>query len=249
MIINNNEMMQLFNTEALAGMKSLPSSSIDLVLTDPPYGIASSKLTKKGGKIVSTNEAWGNDFQDQWKDIAEYWEWFKPFVTEMDRVMKDGASMVLFLDRKYTGFITYLIETQFELNFKNKLYFKKKNPLPSFRKVTWRSSIEECIVFSKGKQKTFNFGEQSEMTQVFEGAIGKKKTKHPTEKYEWMIDPIIKVLSNEGDMILDCFAGSGTTLIQANRQNRKSIGFENNTSFYEMASYRIFIEKEMDTPF
>lgn len=244
MNINMNEQIQLINTEALAGMKNIPSSSIDLVLTDPPYGIANaSKLTKIGSKIVSTNEAWGNDFKDEWKDISEYWEWFKPFVIEMDRVMKDGASMVLFLDRKYTGFITYLIETQFNLNFKNKLYFKKRNPLPSFRKNNFRSSVEEAIIFSKGKQKTFNFGQQSDMTQVFEGAIGKKKTKHPTEKYSWMIEPLIKILSNSGDTVLDCFAGSGTTLIEAMKQDRKAIGFEQNTKFFEMAEHRVAQEQ------
>ena len=169
-----NETSYLLNMDALEGMKNIPSQSVDLVLTDPPYGIANaSKITKVRGKIVSTNEAWGNDFQDAWADVDAYWEWLKPFVAEMERVMKDGSTMVLFLDRKYTGLITYFIEKQFGLNFKNKVYFKKKNPMPSIRKNGFRSSIEEAIIFCKGKQKTFNFGEQADMTQVFEGAIGK----------------------------------------------------------------------------
>lgn len=57
------------NLDSLVGMKNLPDSCIDLVLTDPPYGIASKgKLTKSGGKIVSTSQAWGNDFQDAWEE-------------------------------------------------------------------------------------------------------------------------------------------------------------------------------------
>jgi len=237
--MNMNETSYLLNMDALAGMKNIPEKSVDLIVTDPPYGIASaSKLTKKGSKIVSTNQAWGEDFQDAWADVDAYWEWLKPFVTEIERVMKDGATMVMFLDRKYTGLITYFIEKQYGLNFKNKVYFKKVNPLPSFRKNNFRSSIEEAIIFSKGKQKTFNFGEQSAMTQVFEGPIGKKKTKHPTEKYSWMIEPMVRIFSQPNDVILDPFAGSGSTMIHALKQDRRSIGFEKNTEFFEMAKAR-----------
>lgn len=246
----------LLNLNSLVGMKSMPEASVDLVLTDPPYGIAdASKLTKSSGKIVSTNEAWGNDFQDSWANVEEYWNWFKPFVAEMDRVMKDGATMILFLDRKYTGYITFMIEKEFGMTFKNKVYFKKKNPMPSIRKNNYRSSVEEAIWFSKGKPNTFNFGEQSEMTQVYEGSIGKKKTKHPTEKYTWMVEPLIKNHSKPGDVILDPFSGSGATLMNAIKMGRQAIGFEMNTGFYEMAKaqaeaaeYEVIYEPQANEP-
>lgn len=246
----------LLNMNSLIGMKNMPEASVDLVLTDPPYGIAdASKLTKSNGKFVSTNEAWGNDFQDAWANVEDYWNWFKPFVEEMNRVMKDGASLILFLDRKYTGYIVYMIEKEFGLTFKNKVYFSKKNPVPSMRKVNYRSKIEEAIWFSKGKPNTFNFGEQSEMTQVYEGPIGKKKTKHPTEKYTWMIEPLIKNHSKPGDVILDPFSGSGATLMNAIKMGRNAIGFEMNTSFHEMAKlqaetaqYEVIYEPQANEP-
>ena len=250
---NNN---YLFNIDSLNGMKNMQASTVDLVLTDPPYGIAdSAKLTKVGNKFVSTIDAWGNDFQDAWANVEDYWNWFKPFVAEMNRVMKDGASMILFLDRKYTGYIVYMIEKEFGLTFKNKVYFSKKNPVPSMRKVNYRSKIEEAIWFSKGKPKTFNFGEQSEMTQVYEGPIGKKKTKHPTEKYSWMLEPLIKNHSKLGDMILDPFSGSGATLMNAIKMERNAIGFEMNTGFYQMAKaqaedaeYEVIYEPQANEP-
>lgn len=240
-----NEQNYLLNIDSTLGLANIPDGYVDLVLTDPPYGIAdASKLTKVGNKIVSTNQAWGNDFQDAWKNIDEYWEWLKPFIAQFERVMTDGGSMILFLDRKYTGLLTHYIETQFELNFKNKIYFSKKNCLPSFRKSNYRSRVEEAVWFTKGKQHTFNFGEQCDMTQVYEGPIGKKKTKHPTEKYSWMIEPLIKNHSNgatddyAGDVVLDAFAGSGSTLVHAIKSGRRAIGFEKNTAFFEMARER-----------
>lgn len=242
--MNMNEQSYLLNIDSNLGLKELSSDFVDLVLTDPPYGIADkSKLTKVGGRIVSTNEAWGEQFKDTWANVDEYYEWLKPFITEFVRVLKDNGSLILFLDRKYTGLITYYLERDFDLNFKNKIYFKKVNPLPSMRKNNYRSSIEECVWLTKGKQCCFNFGEQSDMTQVYEGAIGRKKTKHPTEKYQWMIEPLIKNHTKPGDIVLDAFAGSGTTLTVAKQNNRHAIGFEMNKDFYQMAKDRCIKEQ------
>jgi site-specific DNA-methyltransferase (adenine-specific) len=235
---------KLHNLDGQAGLATVPSNFVDLVLTDPPYGIAdNSKLTKKGSKIVTTSQAWGSDFQDSWVNIDDYYQWLKPFIAEFVRVLKDNGSMILFLDRKYTGLIVHYLERDFDLNFKNKMYFKKLNAVPSIRKVNYRSSIEECVFLTKGKQYTFNFGEQKDMTQVFEGPIGRKKTKHPTEKYSWMIEPLIKIHSKEGDVVLDAFAGSATTLVLAKKHNRHAIGFEKNPAMYEMAKARIEAEQ------
>ena len=234
----------LSNLDGQAGLATVPSNFVDLVLTDPPYGIAdSSKLTKKGGKIVTTSQAWGADFQDQWATIDDYYQWLKPFIAEFVRVLKDNGSMILFLDRKYTGLIIHYLERDFALNFKNKIYFSKLNPIPSIRKVNYRSKIEEAVFFTKGKQYTFNFGEQKDMTQVYEGPIGRKKTKHPTEKYGWMIEPLIRNHTKPGDIVLDAFAGSATTLVIAKQHDRHAIGFEKSPAMYEMAKARIEAEQ------
>lgn len=239
-------MITLKNECSLKAMKSIKDNSIDLVLTDPPYNIGSKKkFTKKGGKLVSTAEAWGNDFKDEWNNFEEYWAFLKPFIIEMKRVVKDTGNIVLFLDRKYTGHIVYLIEKELNLQFKNKLYFEKSNPTPSRFKRNFLSSVEEAVWFRKpNKDKkvlnTFNFGKHSEMAQVHRGAAGNlKKTLHPCEKYEWMLEPLIKALSNEGDTILDPFAGSGAVLRMARKMNRKSIGFEKSKTFYKMACQQL----------
>lgn len=240
----NKSKNYFYNIDGNAGLASVPTSSVDLVLTDPPYGIANAaKLTKKGDKVVSTQEAWGADFQDSWTTIDEYYQWLKPFIAQFVRVMKENGSMILFLDRKYTGLITHYLERDFDLNFKNKIYFKKKNPLPSIRKNNYRSTIEEAVWFTKGKQYTFNFSAQADMLQVYEGPIGRKKTAHPTEKYGWMIEPLIKNHTKPGDVVLDAFAGSATTLVVAKKHDRNAIGFEMNTQFYTMAKARIEAEQ------
>ena len=237
------------NLDGKAGLASVPDNFVDLVLTDPPYGIAdSAKLTKTKGQIVSTQEAWGNDFQDSWDNVEHYYEWIKPFITEFVRVMKDNGSLILFLDRKYTGLIIRNLEKHFDLNFKNKIYFKKKNPVPSIRKNNYRSTIEEAVWFIKGKQFVFNFGAQADMLQFYEGSIGRKKTQLPTEKYRWMIEPLIKNHTRPGDVVLDSFAGSATTLVVAKQHACHVIGFEKDSRFYEMAKARLE-EEQLDLAF
>lgn len=230
----------LAHGDGQVALAEVPSNSVDLVLTDPPYGIANSaKLTKIKDKVVSTQQAWGNDFTDSWATIEEYYDWFKPFIAQFVRVLKDNGSLILFLDRKYTGLIVHYLERDFKLNFKNKIYFKKKNPLPSIRKNNYRSTVEEAVWFTKGKQYTFNFGPQADMVQFYEGPIGRKKTEHPTEKYGWMIEPLIKNHTCPGDVVLDAFAGSATTLVLAKKHGCHAIGFEKDSRFYEMARARI----------
>lgn len=169
-------LITLQNNCSLAGMQQLAANSVDLVLTDPPYGIADKgKLTKVGNKFVSNADAWGKDFQDAWPNIDAYYDWFKPFVAEMVRVTKDTGSIILFLDRKYTGLIAHYLERDFGLHFKNKIYFHKNNPLPHLRKNNYRSGIEEAIWFTKGKKYDFNFGPQPEMVQVYKGNIGRHR--------------------------------------------------------------------------
>ena len=62
------------NVNGLNGLATVPSNFVDLVLSDPPYGIADrAKLTKKGSKIVTTSQAWGGDFKDSWANIDDYY--------------------------------------------------------------------------------------------------------------------------------------------------------------------------------
>lgn len=238
--MNISEQNYLHNLDGKIGLAGVPSNFVDLVLTDPPYGIADgAKLTKTKGQIVSTKQAWGNEFQDRWEHIEDYYQWLKPFIEQFVRVLKDDGSLILFLDRKYTGLIAHYLEEDFDLNFKNKVYFKKRNPVPSIRKNNYRSTIEEAVWFTKGRQYTFNFGAQSDMVQIYEGAIGRKQTQHPTEKYGWMIEPLIRNHTKPGDVVLDAFAGSATTLLVAKQQGRNAIGFEKDSRFFQMAKTRL----------
>ncbi len=67
----------------------------------------------------------------------------------------------------------------------------------------------------------------------------KERVQHPTQKPLQLMDRIINIFSNENDVVLDCFAGSGSTIISAINNNRKFIGFENNEEYFEIIKSRV----------
>lgn len=69
--------------------------------------------------------------------------------------------------------------------------------------------------------------------------MGKERTAHPTQKNLALMENIIKVHTNENDIILDPFMGSGTTGVAALRLNRKFIGIERNPEYFEIAKNRL----------
>ena len=232
----------LYCGDCLKIMERIPSESIDLVLTDPPYNIAdNNKLTKAESKIKSNKDAWGDKFNDEWDSVEEYSVWLLEVIEQISHVLKETGNFISFFDRAYTGLFIYKIESETNFKFRNKLYFEKNNPLPHFRKNNYRSCIEEAIWFTKthGGDYYINFISQEKMKQIFKGNIGKKLTKHPTEKYDWMIKPIIERHSKKDDLVLDPFLGSGTTAVVCEQLNRRWIGIEINMEYCDMVKKRI----------
>lgn len=217
--------------------QSFPKESFDLLIFDLPYNIGdSTKLTMQGNTIISNKDAWCDKFDDNMKE-GDLFNFIESVGQMSKRLLKKKGSLFIFFDR-YRPYFLYPLYEKFTI--RNKLIFEKINPLPHFRKNNYRSSYEECYWFSNEKYN-INFLSQSKMKNVFRGSIGgcEKQTKHPTEKYEWMISPIILRHSNEGDLIGDFFMGSGTTCVTAKKLRRKYIGIELNEEFYTMAKKRL----------
>jgi DNA modification methylase len=238
-VLGDKMSIDFYNEDCFGLIPKLHGFDIELILTDPPYNIANkTKLTVVGNKGMSTQQAWGNQFNDSWDNIDQYKTWLIDFVIQAIPCMSQTGSLIMFLDRNYTGLFIYEIE-KLGLIFRNKIYFEKLNPLPHFRKNNYRSTMEEAIWFTKGDKYTFNFGEQSDMKQVFRGNIGKKETKHPTEKYLWMIKPLIERHSNINDLIFDPFAGSASVGVACRELQRNFIGCELNNNFWEQGNQRL----------
>ena len=202
----------IYNEDCLGGMKKLPDNSIDLVLTDPPYGIDIAKSGTVGGG--SYRGATTNFEISNWDNKIPPKEYFD----EMFRVSKNQ----IIWGGNY--FIDYLEPTRCML------IWYKRNGLPE------RTFADAEIAWTSFDKNT------KVIDVRWDGFIRdskEKKYKHPTQKALKVFEYCIKNYSSKGDIILDPFIGSGTTAVASLSLNRKFIGYEINKKYYNIALKRI----------
>ena len=126
------------------------------------------------------------------------------------------------------------------------LIWVKDNPMPSVKKTTFRSAYEMGLWLvndgaSFAQPKTFNFLTQARMRNVMSYLIGRdgyKRTQHPTEKPELLTRRLIEIFTNEDDIVLDNFAGGGTTGVAAFKAGRNAISIEREANYITMIKKR-----------
>lgn len=222
-------MIELFTKDCLSFLKDIKDNSIDLILVDPPYNI--SKLndnrdrSKLNSPIMRRESPLKYDFGD-WdnKTRGEFLEFTKSWLKECCRVLKENGTIISFFNKEDISLLGWEAKN-FGVRTRTIFTWCKSNPVPSFRKVNYLSATEFIWIGSKGKW-TFNFKMQKEMKNFMITANGSsyKESKHPTEKPLSLIKHLIEIHSNKGDLVLDCFMGSGTTPIACEELGRNFIG-------------------------
>lgn len=222
---------ELYFEDCLIGLPKIESESIDFILTDFPYDLSGkNKISKKKGKVIRSFGGW-----DRLKDKDNFY--FQVY-RELIRVLKTNATLVAFMDRKDIGYYIRLLERP--LTYFNTYYLFKNQPIPHFNKNNFRSGVEEALIMIKGKKpKIFNFLHQSKMKNYFRYNNTIHLTEHPTEKPLGMLKTLIQIFTNEYNTVLDCFLGSGNTLIGCLQLKRKCIGFENDEKYYKAIMKRL----------
>jgi site-specific DNA-methyltransferase (adenine-specific) len=206
----------LYNEDCLLGMQRLPDGSVDMILTDIPYGVVSRpsggihKLDKGTADVVSFTLA----------DLAG----------RLARACK--GSVYIFCSTEQVSELRALMVSH---GFTTRLgIWEKTNPCPMNGQHLWLSSIE-CCVFARRSKAVFN--EHCE-SPVWRFPNGSSKI-HPTQKPAALFERLILASSNPGDLILDPCMGSGTTAIACLDTGRHYIGFEKDPGYFAIAQKRI----------
>lgn len=215
----------LFNGDCLEVMKGIPDGSVDLVLTDPPYNIARD-----------------NNFHTMGRAGIDFGEWDKGFdlfsyIDEVYRVLDRNGSFIVFNDWKNLGDIVKHAE---KLGFvtKDMLRLEKTNPMPRNRDRRYITDYECAIWFTMPKAKWI-FNRQDDKYQRPKFVHSVDKGLHPTQKSLKLMEELVKIHSNENQVVLDCFMGSGTTGVACKNLNRKFIGIELDKAYFNTAKDRI----------
>ena len=117
------------------------------------------------------------------------------------------------------------------------LVWEKTNPTPSIRKKTWRQSTE--LIIHAHNKDDYNFIDQNYNRNVLkENTCSHETLPHPTQKPIKLIKKVVEIISNKDDLILDPFAGSGTTAIACHDLKRNFICIEKEPEYHAIATKR-----------
>jgi site-specific DNA-methyltransferase (adenine-specific) len=223
------ELNKIYLNNCIDEMKKLPEQCIDLIVTDPPYKVVSRGSVGKNVKARPKGVLERNDGKLFNHTNIKISDW----MPEIYRLLKQDSHCYIFTNS--LNLKEMLIESE-KAKFKlhNILVWEKNNCTPS---QFYMKNCEYVLFLRKGKAKWINDIGGSKTVHKFNNIIGNKI--HPTEKPIDLLEFYIANSSNENDIVLDPFMGSGATAIASINLKRKYIGFEIDEEYYKIAEERI----------
>lgn len=226
----------LYCGDCLEVIKGFPKGVADLILTDPPYQISKNHNfnTMPDRKNKRTGTYFGS-----W-DVFNIENWAK-----ITPVLSNNGSIISFMShQQYKDFVDVMNKANIEI--KDRLIWEKTNPFPRNRDRRYIPNIELFVWdVKKGGKWVFNRQNEKYETCVFRfpsESGARFKRYHPTQKPLKLLEYLLYIHTNPGDIVLDCFSGSGSTLVACERLNRRWVGIEINPEYCEIAKQRILKE-------
>lgn len=225
--MTKEQQIKLVHGDCLEVMKSIPDESIDLIVTDPPYLINySSNWNLKGnsGKPIIGDDDY---------DLIE------KSIKEMYRVLKNNSAAYIFCSPKR---IDYFMKCCLDVGFiiKNSIIWVKNNWTSGDLKASYGQQYEIILLLNKGR-RYFNGKRLSDVW--FFDRVAFQHQYHPNEKPVKLLEQCILKHSDEGNIILDPFMGSGSTGIACMHTERRFLGIEKDMDYFLIAKQRIDSEQ------
>ena len=223
-MIGEFEKNKIYCMDCLVGLKKLPDKSIDLVVTDPPYNIGVN---------------YGKD-KDKRKD---YIKWCAKWLKECERVLKDNGSLYIINYPEKNAKIFCEFNRATKLFFRNWIVWHyPTNTGHSPKNFTLAS--RSILFYTKGNKFKFNLEEGEVIDDVIQMNLVKNTSKEkvkgfPNQIPENLIQLLIELSSNKGDVVLDPFGGSGTTATVCKKTGRDFLLFEIEENNVEIANRRL----------
>ena len=234
------EINKIYNIDCLELMAHMPTDFVDLIITSPPYNL-------------NANSSSGNKYNNLFKDNLtqdEYYEWSVKVITECMRVAKLVCWNIQLLSGNKEALLRYM--GYFNKNIKEILIWDKQNAAPAYSEKVFNSEFEFIILFDKNgggrkiERSKFAKGTVSNIIRVYK-MLNCKKDKSLQDIHFAVFPDLIPIklmeyFTDENDIVFDPFMGSGTTILNAIKYNRRFIGSELIKEYYDYAAERIECE-------
>jgi site-specific DNA-methyltransferase (adenine-specific) len=247
-MIETPEINRLYEGDSLQLMADWPDNFIDHCIVDPPFN-----MSKKNGlgwaysSHVTMSETWDQFPRENYLEFSRTW------IKQVSRVVRENGNIFIFGTYHNIYDIGFILN-EMGLRIVNSIVWFKPNAQPN---ITCRMLTEstEYIIWAcnaqgeKAKNWVFNYevakqlNDGKQMRNMWSIPYTPKKEKqfgkHPTQKPAAIIARMILIASRPGDILLDCFAGTGTTGAVAQQLGRKWVMIENRPEYVEIAKNRL----------
>jgi len=238
--------IKIFQGDCLEILAAIPAEQVDLIFADPPYFLSNGGITCHAGRMVSVNKGeW-----DRSRGPDANHEFNRAWLAACQRVLKPNGAIWVSGTSHVIHSVGFAMQ---QLGFKllNDITWVKPNPPPNLSCRYFTHATETLIWAAKSAKSrhTFNYRLMKEqnrgkqMKSVWEirppERWEKRFGKHPTQKPVALLERILLAASNEGDLVLDPFMGSGTTLLTAFRLHRRALGCDLSLEWIDVSIRRI----------
>jgi DNA modification methylase len=231
--------LNLRQGDALQLFRDIQDESVELIVADPPYNL---------GKDYGNN----NDL----KGFDEYLKFSRRWLSEAHRVLRKDGTIYVFIGVRFISYIYDILDKELKMFFNSWICWHYTQGMG--KKIGFSPRHDDILMFNKSNFFAFNldavrvpqkyYRERNNMRGANPGDVWEfshvhycnvNRQAHPTQKPEGLIERMVLASSNENDLVLDPFSGSGTTLRVCQQLNRNCIGFELNPEYVKMTKERL----------
>lgn len=240
---------QVFCADAIDLMKSWPENSVDACITDPPYNIARKKrgLAWAFSAHVTMQSDWDRFINNDYEAFTQSW------LEQVCRVTRKNGNIFIF-GSYHNIYLIGALAQKLDLRIVNSIIWAKPNAQPNITCRMFTESTEQIIWLCNNTQKraakwTFNYEEAKKLNNGKQmrnfwsipttPASERKLGKHPSQKPLQLMERLVMLTTKPDDLILDCFAGSGSTLVACQKQKRFYVGIEKDPNYCAIAHARL----------
>lgn len=247
----DNFLNKITQGDCIELMQNIPNKSVDLIFADPPYNLQLKNDLQRPdqSQVDGVFDEW-----DKFSSFQEYDKFTTVWLKECKRILKDNGSIWV-IGSYHNIFRVGAILQDLNYWILNDIIWIKSNPMPNFKGTRFNNAHETLIWASKSEKskftfhykslKTFNDDLQMRSDWYLPICQGSERLKingekaHSTQKPEELLYRIILSSSNVGDIVLDPFSGSGTTVSVAKKLGRNFIGIEKEEKYVEISRIRL----------
>lgn len=234
--------IEIITGNALVELEQLETGSVDLVIADPPYNLG---------------KDYGNNHDVQGFD--DYLSFSRKWLKQAHRILKPTGTLYVFMGFRFISYLYDILDRDLKMFFNSWIVWHYTQGIGKTKGFSPRH--DDILMFTRSEKFIFNldnvrvpqkyFRDRNNMRGANPGDVWEfshvhycngNRQNHPTQKPEGLIERMVLASSDEGDIVVDPFSGSGTTLRVCQQLNRCAIGIEINPEYVSITKDRLGIE-------